>query len=120
MQSQIRTELSTYSPIKPESFNTLVTSLETNPTVLEMEVVIERLMHEERKLKDRGLSSEPGSDGALVARHKTRLRGPKCYGCQRFGHIQRSCPERAHSSAEPRPSNYLRQTGKKGQERSEE
>ena len=57
--------------ILPESFNMLVTSLETNPTVPEMEVVIERLMHEERKLKDRGLWSEPGSDGALVARHKT-------------------------------------------------
>ena len=29
-------------------------------------------MHEERKLKDRGLSTEPASDGALAARHKTR------------------------------------------------
>ena len=52
----------------------------------------------------------------LAARHKTRarLRGPKCYGCQRFGHIQRKCPERASSLAEPRPTNYSRQTGKKG------
>ena len=35
-----------------ESFNTLVTALESNPTVPEMETVIERLMHEEKKLKD--------------------------------------------------------------------
>ena len=34
----------------PESFNTLVIALESNPTVPEMETVIERLMHEERKL----------------------------------------------------------------------
>ena len=78
----------------------LVTVLEANPTVPKMEVVIERLMHEERKLKDQELLSEPGSDGALTARHKTRLMGPKCHGYQRFGHIQRNCPERARSSAE--------------------
>ena len=98
----------------PESFNTLIIALEANPTVPEMEVVIERLIHEEKKLKYRGLSSEPGSDGALAVRHKTRLRRSKCYGCQRFVHIQRNCPECARSLAEPRPSDYSRQTGKKG------
>ena len=36
----------------PESFNTLVTALESNPTVPEMEIVIKRLMNEERKLND--------------------------------------------------------------------
>lgn len=34
----------------PESFNTLVTALESNPSVPAMEIVIERLIHEERKL----------------------------------------------------------------------
>lgn len=42
----------------PESFNTLITALEANSTVPDMEVDVERLMHEERKLKDRGLSGE--------------------------------------------------------------
>ena len=55
----------------PELFTTLVTALESNPTVPEMETVIERLMHEERKLKDRQVSSESGSVGSLAARHKT-------------------------------------------------
>ena len=81
----------------PESFNTLVTALETNPAVPEMEIVIQRSMHEERKRKDHGVLSESESNGALAAKHRTGSKGPKCYGCQRFGHIQRNCPECAHS-----------------------
>lgn len=42
----------------PESFNTLVTALESNCTVPEMEIV----MHEEGKLKDRGVPNESVSD----------------------------------------------------------
>ena len=38
----------------PESFNTLVTALESNPSVPAVEILIERLIHEERKLKDVG------------------------------------------------------------------
>jgi len=41
-----------------ESFNTLVTVLESNPAVPAMEIVIERLMHEERKLKDCDVPNE--------------------------------------------------------------
>ena len=81
----------------PESFNTLVTALETNPAVPEMEIVIQRSMHEERKRKDHGVLSESESNGALAAKHRTGSKAPKCYGCQRFGHIQRNCPECAHS-----------------------
>ena len=83
----------------PESFNTLVTALESNSTVPEMETVIKRLMHEERKLKDRQVSSESGSVGALAARHKTQSKGPKCYGCLRFEHIPRNCPECTRSTS---------------------
>ena len=71
----------------PDSLNKLVTALDLNPTVSKMEIVMKRLMHEERELKDRQVSSGSGSIGALAARHKTRLKGPKCYGCLRFGHI---------------------------------
>ena len=37
----------------PESYNVLVTTLEANEVVPRMEVVTERLLHEERKLKER-------------------------------------------------------------------
>ena len=84
----------------PESFDTLVTALESNPAVPEMEIVIERLMHEERKHKEHGVLSESESNGALATKHKTGSKGPKCYGCQMFGHIQRNCPERMRFSAE--------------------
>ncbi len=81
----------------PESFNMLVTALEANSTVPAMEIVTERLMHEERKRKDRGLSND-ATDGALISKHRGRPKGPRCYGCQKFGHIQRNCPERNQSS----------------------
>ena len=84
----------------PDSFNTfLVTALESSTTVPAMEAVIERLMHEERKLQDREPSSESGVDGALTAKHRTRSKKPRCYACQRFGHIQRNCPERCARSS---------------------
>lgn len=55
-------------------------------------------MHEERKLKGRELVSDRGLD----AKQKVESRGPKCYGCQRYGHIRRNCPENMYSSAAPR------------------
>ena len=66
----------------PESFNTLITALESNPSVPAMEMVIERLIHEERRLKDREMPIESVSDKALIAKQKFESRGPKCYGCK--------------------------------------
>ena len=47
-------------------------------------------MHEERKLRDRQVGM--GSGGTMAARHQSR-RGPRCYFCQKFGHIKRYCKE---------------------------
>ena len=74
----------------PDSFNMIVTALEANPEVPEMEVVTERLLHEGRKLRDRQVGM--GSGGAMAARHQSR-RGPRCHFCQKFGHIKRYCKE---------------------------
>ena len=52
----------------PESYNMLVTALEANADVPKMEVVTERLLHEERKLKDRGASED--SEKGMIGRHK--------------------------------------------------
>ena len=76
----------------PSTYDTLVTALETNATVPSMEVVMERLLHEERKCNDRDRTTT-SNNGALVAKYRQR-RGPKCYYCHKYGHIQRNCAER--------------------------
>ena len=55
----------------PDSYNMLVTALEANAEVPKLEVVTERLLHEERKLKDRegaGVNSEK----AMTARQRPK------------------------------------------------
>ena len=55
-----------------ESFNMLVTALEANTDVPRMDVVMERLLHEERKLKDRE-DSGPSHEKAMMSRFKRSL-----------------------------------------------
>ena len=74
----------------PECFNTLVTALEANSAVPKMEVVTERLLHEELKIKNRSEScSSLEKEKAMAA--KFRPKGPKCHNCKKFGHIKRNC-----------------------------
>ena len=82
----------------PESYNILVTALEADVDVPKMEVVTERLLHEERKLKDLvgiGTSSEK----AMTVKPSPRRKGPgpRCHYCGKFGHIKRNCHELAHA-----------------------
>ena len=60
-----------------------------------METVIERLLHEETKLKEQNQSSLPSQNGieeAMTVIHKRR--GPRCHFCNKFRHIQQNCHER--------------------------
>ena len=66
----------------------MVTAFETNTDVPKMETVIERLLHEERKVSVKSGKQETG----LVAKKK---KGPMCYTCKKIGHIKRDCPERS-------------------------
>ena len=70
-----------------------MTALEANTEVPKMEVVTERLLHEEQKLKECGGSSCGGTE-AMFSKQKPTRRRPKCHFCKRFGHIQRNCTER--------------------------
>lgn len=75
----------------------LVTALEVNAEVPKMEVVTERLLHEERKLKDR-MGTDEGGAKAMAADQRSKRKGPKCYHCGKFGHIRRNCSELARTA----------------------
>lgn len=75
----------------PESFNALVTALEACDDVSKMDSVIEKLLHEEQKLIDRGHGCTSAKEPALMAKH--RKKGPQCHFCKKFGHIKRNCRE---------------------------
>ncbi len=75
----------------PDSFNMLVTAFKACEDVPKMEVITERLLHEERKLRERD-AEKPSSDAkALTGKQISKGKGPKCYYCGRFGHIKRNC-----------------------------
>ena len=76
----------------PETYNMLVTALEANEGVPKMEVVTERLLHEERKLKER-VGSDRSREGAMTGKQRSKGKGPKCHHCGKFGHIRRNCSE---------------------------
>ena len=94
----------------PQSFSMLVTALETSAEVPKIELVTERLLHEERKLKEKVAEME-AVNKAYVGRHgnnsgnkfkhinnseNNETRSPssyKCYECGKNGHIKRNCKE---------------------------
>ena len=67
----------------PKSFDMLVTALESNPEVPKMEVVMERLLHEESKHKNNDLWDAAGKLNAMTGKHRFDKRGAKCYGCDK-------------------------------------
>ena len=78
----------------PESYQMLVTALEANSEVPKLEVVTERLLHEEKKLKEKAVGSGVGSqapENALFVRSRTG--GPVCFYCGQNGHIKKFCEE---------------------------
>ena len=73
----------------PESYAVLVTALEANEEVPKLEVVIERILHEERKSKDK-IAASSSAESAMTSRKSTRPK-PKCHHCGKLGHIKRFC-----------------------------
>ena len=70
----------------PESYGMLVTALEANSEVPKMEVVTERILHEERKQKEKGSHESSSSKALFVSGPKKVL---KCFHCGKPGHFKR-------------------------------
>ena len=73
----------------PEFYSVLVTALEANVDVPKLEVVTERILHQERKLKDRSGASL-GTESAMTSWKTFRPRSIKCHYCGRLGHIKKN------------------------------
>lgn len=83
----------------PDTYGVLVTALEASVEVPSMETVIERLLHEERKLAD-GEPRDKDGEKAMTVQYQKR-KGPRCYGCSKHGHFKRDCPNATKDSKKP-------------------
>ena len=90
----------------PESYDTLVTALEASEKLPSMEIVIDRLLYEERKSRDRQGEAETDREGALVLKNKSNWkRGIRCHYCRKLGYMQKDCYERERkNNKSKRPS----------------
>ena len=79
----------------PDSYNVLVTALEVNAEVLKIEVVTERILHQERKTKEKETDST--NENAMPLHTVPRRSKVKCYNCGKMGHIQRYCGTKRES-----------------------
>ena len=81
----------------PDSYNVLVTALEANAEVPKMEVVTERILHQERKTKEKEADStkdketDSTNENAMASHTLPRKPKPKCFYCGKVGHVQRYC-----------------------------
>ena len=89
----------------PDSYNVLVTALEASEDVPKMEIVTERLLHEERKLKDRA-DTTTNAEKAMNSRERSRRKVLRCHHCGKLGHIKRNCRELAKEKKDKIGTNH--------------
>ena len=74
----------------PDSYDMLVTALEANIEVSQVEIVTEHLLHYEQKLKERGGSETNDEMKAMVVEQQSIGKSQNCHYCEKFGHIKRN------------------------------
>ena len=74
----------------PDSFQMLVTALEASPEVPKLDVVLERLLNEEKKLSEKSEQQSKHPENALLVKSRN---GPVCFYCGKNGHVKRVCEE---------------------------
>ena len=89
----------------PESYDVLVSALESgSDTVPALESVTERLLREEKKLKDREEVSD--SKKLLLSKGKKTF---TCHYCKKPGHFKRDCRKFAQAQSSSKPNYPTRQ-----------
>ena len=86
----------------------LVTAFEANADVPKIEIVTERLLHEERKQKghaESGSADTNSMEKVMTSEQRIRRKGVRCHYCKRIGHFKRDCFELA---ADRKPSQRRR------------
>ena len=75
----------------PESYSMIKTAFEASPEVPKLAVLTERLINEERKIKEKRKAVRENSGDALFvgANNKQKM----CFYCGKSGHIKRFCDE---------------------------
>ena len=87
----------------PESYGVLVTALEASTDVPKMDVVTERLLHEDRNMLSWEKESTPKEEQAMVTRKSRSPRKKvRCYTCSRLGYCKRDCPEMVDKAEFPK------------------
>ena len=72
----------------PKSYDMLVTALEASTEVPKIELVTEKLLHEETKRRE----SSQKDELAMASSHRDK-KGLQCYFCRKYGHLKRKCHE---------------------------
>lgn len=75
----------------PESFSMLVTALQSNAVVPDMEVVTERLLHEESKINEKSVSDDKQENALSVRSKRFNKNKLTCHLCGKVGHIKKNC-----------------------------
>ena len=80
----------------PESYSMLVMAFEANGDVPKIEIVTERLLHEERNQKGRAESADTNSmEKVMTSEQRIQRKGVRCHYCKLIGHFKRDCFELA-------------------------